>query len=282
MPFITSKELLREAKRSHYAIGAFNIENMEMARAAVWTAEKMKAPIILQTTPSTVKYAGLKQFAVIVRALAESASVPVVLHLDHAKEIGLTAQAIVHGYSSVMIDASEKPFRENLETVKQVMLFAGANQIPVEAELGKISGKEDSHTQAQDVYTDPEEALEFVAQTQVDSLAVAIGTAHGIYQSAPHLNKPLLAELNARLELPLVLHGASGLSEEDITDCVKLGICKVNFATDLRIAYTAGIKRALKEDDSVFDPKALGKAGMAAVEEVIAKKITLCGCAGKG
>ena len=278
MALVTSAQMLRDAKQGGYAVGAFNVENMEMIQAAVQTAEELRAPIILQTTPSTVKYSSLDAFFAMVKPLAERASVPVALHLDHAKEVSLVAQAILSGYTSVMIDASEKPLAENVEAAKKVLLFAEPNGIPVEAELGRISGKEDSLSSSDEAYTDPEEAVRFVEQTGISSLAVAIGTAHGIYHSAPKLNKKLLAELSARLPLPLVLHGASGLSDQDISDCVKLGICKVNFATDLRVRFTGAVRDALGQDPSIIDPKTLGKAGMAAVKKEIAHKMSVCGC----
>lgn len=282
MPLVTTKELLTDARNAGYAVGAFNIENLEMAQAAVRAAAGLNAPIILQTTPATVAYAGLSQFSSMVRALAELYPIPVALHLDHAKDAALAAQAVARGYTSVMIDASHKPLPENIAAVREVVAFARPNRIPVEAELGRISGKEDHLAQTAGCYTDPEEALEFVAQTQVDSLAVSIGTAHGIYQSAPCLNKELLKTLGDRLTLPLVLHGASGLPDADISDCIRLGISKVNFATDLRIAFTGAMKEALCANPAAIDPKEPGAAGMERVKAVVAGKILLCGCAGRG
>lgn len=281
MPLVTTREMLLRARREGYAVGAFNIENLEMAQAAVRAAASLSAPIILQTTPSTVAYAGLSQFTAIARALAEFSPIPIALHLDHAKEAGLAAQAVAKGYTSVMIDASEKPLPENIAAAREVVAFARPNGIPVEAELGRISGKEDGHTGEEDLYTDPMEALEFISRNGVDSLAVAIGTAHGVYRAAPRLNKKLLRELGQRLGLPLVLHGASGLPQEEVSACVGLGISKVNFATDLRAAFTGGVREALRAEPSLLDPKVLGRAGMEAVEAVVKEKIILCGCAGK-
>lgn len=281
MAFVTSKKMLDQARREGFAVGAFNVENMEMARAVVQTAEELESPVILQTTPSTVEYVGITYFPAFIRQLAESARVPVALHLDHGKEVSLVVRAIVQGYTSVMIDASAKPIEENICTVQEVVRFAHPNQIPVEAELGKIGGKEDSLHGGDGQYTEPEEAAYFVAHSAVDSLAVSIGTAHGIYRSTPCLQKDLLRILRAKLDLPLVLHGASGLSEKDIVDCVALGINKVNFATDLRIAFTDGIKILLRDNPSAFDPKHLGKVAMAAVKAETAKKKLVCGSAGK-
>ena len=240
--YVTTKEMLRAAQAGKYAIGAFNCENMEMAMAIVAAAEAQRAPVMLQTTPSTVSYAGLDMFYANVRALADRASVPVALHLDHGSSYELAINAIAKGYSSVMIDGSHESFEDNIAVSRRVVEQAKAKDIPVEAELGKVGGKEDDLDGGSgNGYTDPADAVEFVKATGVDSLAVAIGTAHGVYVGTPVLDVARLAEIRKALEangvsIPLVLHGASGLTDESVRECIAEGICKVNFATELRQA----------------------------------------------
>ncbi|NLC18900.1 MAG: class II fructose-bisphosphate aldolase [Clostridiales bacterium] len=278
MPLTTSEQMLLAAKKGRYAIGAFNVENMEMVKAVIAAAEELSAPVILQTTPSTVKYGSLETYAAIVTAEAKKAKVPVALHLDHGNSFELAVRAIKEGYSSIMIDGSHEAFEDNIALTKRVVEVARAGGIPVEAELGKVGGKEDDLTAEADTNTDPDEAAEFVERTGVNSLAVAIGTAHGFYIGTPVLDKDRLSEISRRVSVPLVLHGASGLSDQDIRDCIERGICKVNFATELRAAYTDAIKELLKEKAETFDPKSLGKAGMERVKELVKNRILVCGC----
>ena len=242
---------------------------------------------MLQTTPSTVSYAGLDMFYANVRALAERASVPVALHLDHGSSYELAIAAMEAGYSSVMIDGSHESFEDNIAVSRRVVEVASAKDIPVEAELGKVGGKEDDLDGGSgNGYTDPTDAVEFVKATGVSSLAVAIGTAHGVYVGTPVLDVARLAEIRKALEaagvsIPLVLHGASGLTDESVRECIAQGICKVNFATELRQAYSAGVKEVLAKDPDVYDPKKYGKAGMEAVKKTVYEKMEVCGCLGK-
>jgi tagatose 1,6-diphosphate aldolase GatY/KbaY len=285
--YVTTKEMLLAAQAGKYAIGAFNCENMEMAMAIVAAAEAQKAPVMLQTTPSTVSYAGLDMFYANVRALAERASVPVALHLDHGSSYELAIGAMDAGYSSVMIDGSHESFEDNIAVSRRVVEVASAKDIPVEAELGKVGGKEDDLDGGSgNGYTDPADAVEFVKATGVSSLAVAIGTAHGVYVGTPVLDVARLAEIRKALEaagvsIPLVLHGASGLTDESVRECIAQGICKVNFATELRQAYTAGVKEVLAKDPDVYDPKKYGKVAMAKVQALVEDRIKVCGANGK-
>ena len=281
MPLVTSEEMLSKAQKGGYAVGAFNVENMEMVKAVIAAAEELKAPVMLQTTPSTVKYGTLETYAAIVAAEAKKASVPVCLHLDHGSSFDLAVQAVKAGYTSVMIDGSKEAFEDNVAVSKRVADVGRAAGIPVEAELGKVGGKEDDHEAEADTNTDPMEAQEFVERTGITSLAVAIGTAHGFYIGTPVLDKERLSEIRKVVDIPLVLHGASGLTDQDVRDCVKRGICKVNFATELRVAYTDACKKLLAEKPETFDPKALGKVGMAAVTELVKGRMKVCGCDGK-
>ena len=281
MPLVTSKKMLLDAKKGNYAVGAFNVENMEMVKAVIGAAEELHAPVMLQTTPSTVKYGTLETFAAIVKAEAEKATVPVCLHLDHGNSFELAVQAMKAGYTSVMIDGSHEDFENNVEITKKVADVAKAYGIPVEAELGKVGGKEDDLEANADNNTDPEEAREFVEKTGVDSLAVAIGTAHGFYVGTPVLDKERVSEIAKIVSIPLVMHGASGLTEEDVKECVARGMCKVNFATELRVAFTDACKKLLEEKPETFDPKKLGVVAIDAVKELVKNRMRMCGCDGK-
>ena len=268
MPLVTSKKMLLDAQKGGYAVGAFNVENMEMVKAVIAAAEELNAPVMLQTTPSTVKYGSLETYAAIVAAEAKKATVPVCLHLDHGNSYELAMAAIEAGYSSVMIDGSHESLENNIAITKKVVEDAEKKEIPVEAELGKVGGKEDDLEAEADMNTDPIEAKQFVDRTRVSSLAIAIGTAHGFYAGTPVLDKERVSEIKALVSVPLVLHGASGLSNEEIKECVNRGMCKVNFATELRVAYTDAVKRLLEEKPETFDPKKIGEVGMLAVKEL--------------
>ncbi len=281
MPLVTSTKMLKDAQKGNYAVGAFNAENMEMVKAIIQAAEELKAPVMIQTTPSTIKYGTLETYFAMVSAEAKKASVPVCLHLDHGSSFELAVQAMKAGYTSVMIDGSHEDFEGNVAVSKKVADVANALGIPVEAELGKVGGKEDDLEADADTNTDPEEAREFVERTGVTSLAVAIGTAHGFYHGTPVLDKERVSEVKSLVSVPLVLHGASGLSEEDVRECVERGMCKVNFATELRAAYTDACKKLLSEKPETFDPKKLGIVGMEAVKEIVKSRMVMCGCDGK-
>lgn len=281
MSLVTSKEMLLDAQKGGYAVGAFNAENMEMVKAIVAAAEELKAPVMIQTTPSTINYGTLETYTALVHAEAKNASVPVALHLDHGSSFDLAVRAIRVGYTSIMIDGSGSGFEDNIDVTRRVVAVAAPNQIPVEAELGKVGGKEDDLEAEADTNTDPAQAAEFVERTGISSLAVAIGTAHGFYVGTPILDKERLSEIRKVVDIPLVLHGASGLSEEDVIDCVKRGICKVNFATELRAAYTDAVKALLKEKPETFDPKAFGKVGIPAVKKMVMDRMKVCGCDGR-
>lgn len=281
MPLVTSEQMLLDAQKGGYAIGAFNVENMEMVKAVIAAAEELQAPVMLQTTPSTVKYGTLDAYAAIVKEEADKALVPVCLHLDHGSSFELAVQAIKAGYTSVMIDGSHEDFEHNIAVSRKVVDVARACGIPVEAELGRVGGKEDDLEAEGDTNTDPMEAKQFVEQTGVSSLAIAIGTAHGFYAGTPVLDKARVSEIRKMVSVPLVLHGASGLSDEDVRECIDRGMCKVNFATELRVAYTGAGKQLLAQEPDTFDPKKLGLAGMEAVKELVKSRMKVCGCAYK-
>ena len=230
MPLVTTKELLLKAQEGHYAVGAFNVENMEMVQAVVAAAEELNAPVIMQTTPSTLKYADADYFYANVKTAAQKAKVPVVMHLDHGNSFDLAMKAYRAGYTSIMIYGSHELFDENIRLTKSVVDACHAAGVPVEAELGKVGGKEDDLEGGEgNPYTVPSEAVEFVNATDVDSLAVAIGTAHGVYKGIPKLDVERLSEIREVVSIPLVLHGTSGVPDEAVKDCISRGICKVNF-----------------------------------------------------
>ena len=282
MSFVTTKKMIQDAQKGGYAIGAFNVENMEMVQAVIAAAEKMQSPVILQTTPSTLKYAKPGVYHAMVKALAEEALVPVALHLDHGNSLETAMQAFRAGYSSIMIDGSQGTLAENIAISKTVADICHSSGIPVEAELGKVGGKEDDLENGNDnPYTDPSQAAYFVSQTGVDFLAVAIGTAHGVYKGIPVLDKERLSEIRKEVSIPLVLHGTSGVPEEDVQNCIARGICKVNYATDLRIAFTDGVKQFISDNPNIYDPKKYNAAGRNHVTEYVMHKMKILGSVGK-
>ncbi len=280
MALVRSKELLLDAQKNHYAVGAFNVENMEMVQAVVAAAEAENAPVILQTTPSTLRYANTSLYSAMAKAVAEKTFVPVAIHLDHGSNFELCEQAAKDGYTSLMIDGSKFPLNENITLAKKVVEMA--KKYPacptVEAELGRLGGKEDDVEvkDGEDTCTDPIEAIGFVEESGIDSLAVAIGTAHGFYKGIPELKFDRLEQIRDKVSVPLVLHGSSGIPDEDIIKAISLGICKVNFATELRVAYSDAVKACIKEDPSVYDPKKYGADARDAVIALVRHRIRIC------
>lgn len=281
MALVTTKEMLLDAQKKGYAVGAFNVENMEMVMAVVSAAEELKSPVIMQTTPSTVKYADFDYFYANVKVAAEKANVPVAIHLDHGSSFELAMKAYRTGYTSIMIDGSHGSFEENITLTKSVVEVCKSGSVPVEAELGKVGGKEDDLDGGEGGYTDPLEAKEFVEKTNVDSLAVAIGTAHGVYKGEPKLDLDRLSQIKEVVDIPLVLHGTSGVPDEVVTECVNRGICKVNYATDLRIAFTKGVKKVLDENPDTIDPKKYNSQGREEVKEYVKSKMIVVKSAGQ-
>jgi len=281
MPLTTTDDMLKKAQTGHYAVGAFNAENMEMVQAIIAAAEELNAPVIIQTTPSTIRYASLDLYLSNVFAIAKSTKVPVAIHLDHGNSFGLAMQALRCGYTSIMIDGSKQTLEKNIALTKSVVEACRPSHIPVEGELGMVGGKEDDLEASGLGYTDPEEAVEFVKQTGVSSLAVGVGTAHGVYATTPVLNTKLIGILRTKFEVPMVLHGASGLSNEVVQECINQGICKVNFATELRIAYTKAVQDFLSKDPNSIDPKKYGTVAREAVKQLVIERIRVLGSDGK-
>ena len=262
---VTGAELLIQAKKGGYAVPAFNVDNLESVLGVLNAVEKTCKPTIIQTIPKTLKYGGIPAYSSLVRALYKD-GVDIAIHLDHGGDIKICEDCINAGYSSVMIDGSMLSFEENIALTKSVVALAHARGISVEAELGTIGGKEE--TEGQIKYTEVEEAKEFVERTRVDSLAIGVGTAHGVYKGEPHIAIDRIKEIADVVDVPLVLHGASGLSDEVIRACIDAGISKINFATHLRQAFTDGLKKGLASKEATYDPKTYLPYAIKAVEEI--------------
>lgn len=277
------RELLQEADKGGYAVGAFNANNMEIVQAIIEAAQEESSPVILQASQGAVKYAGIEYIVGMVKVAAENATVPVVLHLDHGTSFEQIVQCVRYGFSSVMIDGSKYPLEENITLVKKVMEVAGGAGLSVEAELGKIGGTEDdiSVDEKEALMTVPKEAAYFAEQTKVDALAIAIGTAHGPYKGIPKLDFTRLEEINKLVATPLVLHGASGVPDDAITQAIGLGICKINIDTQLRQAFVAGVKKVLEANPKEIDPRKILGPAKEQMKAVVKEKMRLFGCAGK-
>ena len=278
---VSSARLMKRAEKENYAIPAFNIDNLESAMAVSEIMHEMRTPVIVQMIPRTLNYGGIAIYPAMMRELMADCPVDYALHLDHGSSLALAKKCVAGGFSSVMFDGSLMPFEDNIKFTKEVTDFALPMDVSVEGELGTIGGKEEGDTDLEASYTKVSEAEEFVRRTNVSTLAIGVGTAHGVYKGTPHINIERIKEIHAAIDTPLVLHGASGLTDEDVSDCVKRGICKVNFATELRAAYTAAGKKLMEEKPETIDPKALGKVGMAAVTELVKGRMKVCGCDGK-
>lgn len=281
MPIVTTGQMLRDAQKGGYAVGAFNTDNMEILQAVIAAAVKLHSPVILQANPVIVEYAGLDYFFAMAKTAAKSADVPVAIHLDHGNSFDLAMKALRTGYTSIMFDGSHMDIHENIRITKSIVDACIPAGIPVEAEIGKVGGKEDKIDAGEGEYTDVDEAADFADKTGVSSLAVAIGTAHGVYKGIPKLNYELLSRLRNALSIPLVLHGASGLPDEALTECIRRGICKINFATELRMAYTEGLKEFFAEKPESFDAKEYGRHAREKVMLKVMERIKICGSEGR-
>ncbi len=307
MPLIGPKEMFAAAYAGRYAVGAFNVNNMEIVQGIMQAASEEKSPVILQVSSGARSYAGQKYLMKLVEAaLAEDPSVPVVVHLDHGSSFELCRDCIDGGFTSVMIDGSHLPYEENIALTKQVVEYAHPRGIWVEAELGKLAGVEEHVSNADHVYTDPAQAVDFVERTGCDSLAVAIGTSHGAYKfkGEAKLDFDRLETIGKLLPgYPLVLHGASSVPKQFVDMCNAYGgkvagaagvpedllrkaagmaICKINIDTDIRLAMTASIRKHLVEHPEEFDPRGYLKPARQAVKDMVQHKIkNVLGCSGK-
>ena len=302
--FSTLQAVLKKAQKGGYAVGAFNVNNMEFVQAIIAAGNATKSPVIISTTEGAIKYAGLDYLYSIISVALSKAKVPVVLHLDHGRDMKVIKACLKAGYKSVMYDGSHLPFKENVKQTRRVVKMAKKYGASVEGELGTIGGAEDLVSSRKIVLTEPEDAKKFVKQTGVDALAVAIGTSHGAYKftSSSKLDIKRLDAIEAAVRVPLVLHGASGVpsllvklankfgakiknahgvSDKDIRAVVKRGICKVNEDTDLRLAFTGALRQALHKKPAVFDPRKLLGPGRDAVQKIVENRIKVLGSRGK-
>lgn len=280
---VTGIEILQDAHKNNYAVGAFNVNNMEIVQAIIEAAEETNSPVILQASQGGLKYAGVEYIAALGKVAAENAKVPVALHLDHGTDFDQVMLCIRHGFSSVMIDGSRFELEENIAITKKVIEVARAVGVSVEAELGKIGGTEDDITvdERDATFTDPKDAKRFVDETGVDFLAIAVGTAHGVYKGEPKLDFDRIKTIKGIVDIPLVLHGSSGVPNEAIERAVSIGINKINIDTDLRMAFSNAIKDFLKEDPDNIDPRKILGPAKKAMKEVIIEKMKLFGSAGR-
>ncbi len=283
MALVPMTYLLQKAGQGGYALGAFNCNNMEIVQSIVTAAEAENSPVIIQASQGAIKYAGLNYIIALGRQAAEGTAVPVVLHLDHGTSFEQVMHCIRFGFSSVMYDGSKLPLEENIAQTRKVVEIARVFGVSVEAELGRIGGTEDdiSVSNAEALFTDPAEAEQFVSQTDVDALAVAIGTAHGQYKGDPKLDFERLAEISRRITCPVVLHGSFGVSDESIRKAIELGVRKINIDTNVRQAFVGAMRSALEKDSSEIDPRKVLSPAREAAVEVISEKIRLFGSSGK-
>ena len=301
MPLVTTKEMFQKAYEGGYAIGAFNVNNMEIVQGITRAAKKLDAPVILQCSAGARKYASHGYLVAMVKAAAEETGLPIALHLDHGPNFETCKDCIDGGFTSVMIDGSSLPFEENIAVTKKVVEYAHAHGVVVEGELGTLAGVEDDvQVSAEDAfYTSPDEACEFVEKTGVDSLAIAIGTSHGAYKfkpgQKPELKFDILQEIGERMPgFPIVLHGASsvnqehikminqyggempdaiGIPEDMLRKAASMAVCKINVDSDIRIAMTAALRKHLSENPTQFDPRQYLTPARDLIEEVVAHKI---------
>ncbi|MCR4908528.1 MAG: class II fructose-1,6-bisphosphate aldolase [Lachnospiraceae bacterium] len=301
MPLVTTTEMFKKAYDGGYAIGAFNVNNMEIVQGITEAADELKSPVILQASAGARKYAQAIYLKKLVEAAVEATSIPIAMHLDHGADFEICKDCIDNGFTSVMIDASSKPFEENIEISKRVADYAHDKGCVVEAELGTLAGIEDAVSVADDkaMFTDPDQVEEFVKKTGVDSLAIAIGTSHGAYKfkpgTDPKLRLDILQEVSRRLPgFPIVLHGSSsvpekyvkiinehggalsdaiGIPEEQLREAAKGAVCKINIDSDLRLGMTAGIREHMQAHPDHFDPRQYIADGRVYVKEIVHDKI---------
>lgn len=304
MAFHSMVSVLHSAKEGRYGVGQFNFFNLETAKAIILAAEKMKSPVILAATEGAIEYAGLDNIVSIARDAAKKSKVPVVLHLDHGKDIPLLEKCIRKGFNSVMYDGSYLDFEKNIRNTRRVVEYAHHRHVAVEGELGQLKGVEDNASSSEHRYTDPCSAKEFVQRTCVNSLAIAIGTSHGAYKfsGASKLRTDILKKIRKEVSIPLVLHGASsvpkalvrkadrfgaklsgaaGVGDRSLREAIRTGIQKVNTDTDLRIAWTANVREFLHDNPKVFDPRKINEPAIAAMSKVVENKILVLGSNGK-
>lgn len=280
---LTGNELLLEAQKNKYAVGAFNVNNMEIIQAIIGAAEKTNSPVILQASQGAIKYAGIEYISSLGKLAGMNSKVPVVLHLDHGTDFEQVMLCIRYGFTSVMIDGSRFPLEENIAITKKVVDIAHSVGVSVEAELGKIGGTEDhiSVSEKDATFTDPMDAKRFAEETGVDSLAIAVGTAHGVYKGEPKLDFDRIKAIREVVDIPLVLHGSSGVPYDSLKKAISLGVCKINIDTDIRAAFANSVKDVVKNNPEEIDPRKILGPARKAMQEVIEEKMQVFGSVGR-
>ncbi|HFZ1320094.1 tagatose-bisphosphate aldolase subunit GatY [Klebsiella aerogenes] len=283
MGIISTKYLLQRARKEQWAVPAFNIHNAETIQAVLEACHERRSPVMLASTPGTFKHISCPEMLGLCRSYSERFQMPVILHLDHHEVYEDIVNKVNGGVRSAMIDGSHLPFEENIILVRRVTEYCHHMDCSVEAELGLLGGIEDDKDvdAAHSFLTDPQQAVAFVERTGIDSLAVAIGTAHGLYTQRPEIDFARLEKIGQLLSIPLVLHGGSGVPDEDVIQSIKLGIAKVNVGTELKIAFAGAVKAYFAENPDASDPRFYMRKGMDAMKEVVHHKITLCSSEGR-
>ena len=276
---LSTREMLKKAQEGGYAVPAFNIHNLETLQVVIETAAELRSPVILAGTPSTIKYAGGEYIVAMAEVAAKEYDIPIAIHLDHFEDINAIKHYVDIGFKSTMIDASHENYENNIRIVKEVVDYAHKFDATVEAELGRLGGQEDDLVvdEKDTMYTNPEQAKDFVEKTGIDSLAVAIGTAHGLYKGKAKLDFDRLKEIREKVDIPLVLHGASDVPDELVKKAISLGICKVNVATDLKIPFSDAVKKYFIENPTANDPRKYMTPGKEAMKAIVKHKIMVCG-----
>lgn len=273
---VTLTKMLKVAQEHQFAVGAFNTANLEITEAIISGAEAMHAPVIIQTSEKAIRYAGLPQIVALVTARAKKSPIPIVFHLDHGRTHEVVYDCIDGGYTSVMFDGSHLEYEDNLKWTQTFTERAHKKGLSLEAELGRVGGSEDD-IDGQEGFTDPDLAVEFVAKTHCDALAVGIGNNHGKTRPGEHLHLDKLEAVRRKLSIPLVLHGASSTPEDQIKKAIKLGITKINIDTDIRVAFAQAEREFLEHDKDAYDPREILTPSIDAMREVVQAKIALFG-----
>jgi len=274
---VNMRDLLIKAQKGKYAVGQFNINNLEWTQAILEAANELNSPVILGISEGAAKYMGGYDVVVaMVTALEKHYNIPVVIHLDHGSSYEVCVKALDAGFTSVMIDASHYPLEENIAITKKVVEYAKKTNASVEAELGRVGGQEE-HVVAETMYAVPEECLELVKKTKIDALAPALGSVHGPYVGEPKLGFKEMEEIHNLVKLPLVLHGGSGIPDDQIRKAISLGTAKINVNTESQQAWTAIVREILTKDSKVYDPRKIIGPGKAGIKQVVIDKIVLFG-----
>ncbi len=283
MPFINGKTMLEHARKNKYGIGAFSAHNAETIQAILWAAEEEQAPVMIQVGQKVIQYIGLEEMKKMIELFARDVTIPICIHLDHSRQFAQTAKAIQLGFQSVMFDGSALDFTENVRITKKVVEFASPLGIGVEGEIGKIGGTEDDITvdEEEAQYTSVDEAVAFAEQTNIDYIAVSVGTAHGIYKRTPNIHFKRLAEIATAVNLPVVLHGGSSVPDEQVQRAVTLGVSKVNVDTELRRSFTLGVQEVLQRNPEEWHLSVSLGRGREYVKNKVREKIQVFGSSGK-